>query len=129
MAFNPRDGEYDVNSPIMSALTLFEAAEANLAKLERLWAKAEALIPSGVAFGENTEYDDTRRAIEAIAGVLPKIEGWKPEISPLDLNAIAQSRFDAMELGELHVTIGVEEQISEPGRSIREYLLEFRCPA
>ena len=110
----------------MSALRLFEAAEANLEKLERLWAKAESLMPSGISFGENPEYDDTRRALDAGVVALPKIGGWKPDIALPDLNAIAQNRFDAMEVGELDAKIGVEDWISEPGRVIREYGFRLR---
>jgi len=110
-----------MNSPIMSALKVFEATEANFEKLERLWAKAESFVPSGVAFGENLEYDDTRRAIDAVLAALPKIQGWKPDIDLPDLNAIAQNRFDAMEVGELDAQVGVEDWIGEPGRLIRRY--------
>jgi hypothetical protein len=36
----------------------------------------------------------------AILAALPKIDGWKPDISPPDLNQIAQNRFEAMDLGD-----------------------------
>ncbi len=115
-----------MTSPIMSALSLFEAAEANLEKLERLWAKAESLMPSGISFGESPEYDDTRRALNAVVAALPKIDGWKPGIDLPNLNVIAQSRFDAMEVGELDAQVGVEDWVSEPGRLIREYRFKLR---
>ena len=41
------------DSPINSALRQFEATEANLAKLERLWSEMEKLTPEGLAFGND----------------------------------------------------------------------------
>jgi hypothetical protein len=52
---------------------------------------------------------------------LPKIDGWKPESIPMDLNAICQNRLDAKELGEISVEIAVEEGIEAPGRELAEY--------
>ena len=114
-----------MNSPLMAALETFEAAEANLVKLETLWHEIESRIPTGVAFGDDPEYEDRCRSITAVLAALPKIDGWKPAISPLDLNAIAQGRLDAMEIGELEAQIAVENWIAEPGRDIREYRFRF----
>lgn len=114
-----------MTSPIMLALKIFEAAEANLEKLERLWNKAESLMPAGISFGENADYDDARRSIDAVVAALPRIDAWKPSILLPALNEIAQNRFDAMEVGELDAKIAVEESISEPGRAIRDYRFRF----
>ena len=57
-----------------------------------------------------------------VVAALPKIDGWKPDISPPDLNDIAQNRFDAMELADPMAQIHVETWIAEPGRDIREYV-------
>jgi Restriction endonuclease len=114
-----------MNSPLMAALQQFDISEANLGKLERLWDEIRSLIPQGVVFGENAEYEDRCRSFAEVLGALPPIEGWKPVISLPDLNEIAQNRFDAMDLGEIEVTISVETAIAAPGSELREYRFRF----
>jgi Restriction endonuclease len=114
-----------MNSPLMAALQQFDISEANLGKLERLWDEIRSLIPQGVVFGENAEYEDRCRSFAEVLGALPPIEGWKPVISLPDLNEIAQNRFDAMDLGEIEVTISVETAIAAPGSDLREYRFRF----
>jgi hypothetical protein len=114
-----------MNSPLMAALQQFDLSEANLAKLERLWSEIESLIPEGVVFGDNPEYEDRCRSFAEVLGALPLIDGWKPLTSLPDLNAIAQNRFDAMDLGEIEATISVETAIAAPGYDIREYRFRF----
>jgi hypothetical protein len=92
-------------SPINSALRQFEAAEANLTKLERLWAEIEKLIPDGLQFGTDPVYEERGRSYRDVLAGLPKIDGWKPESIPMDLNAICQNRLDAKELGEISIEI------------------------
>ena len=46
-------------SPLNAALRQFEAAEANLIKVEKVQSELAAAIPQGVAFGENPEYEDS----------------------------------------------------------------------
>ena len=128
----PASGEFRLimekqlpESALQKALKKFEATEANLSKLERLWDKAESLIPSGICFGDDPEYEEVCRSIEAIVQHLPKIDGWKPNIAPLELDVIAENRFDAQELGEPGVIVAMERAISEPGRLIREYRFRF----
>ena len=108
-------------SPIMAALEKFEATEANLLKLERLWGELEGLTPSSIAFGISPEHEDRARAFSQILAALPAIDGWKPETEPMDLDAIAQNRLDALELGEPAVQASVETELGKPGREIREY--------
>jgi hypothetical protein len=109
------------NSPLDTALREFEAVEANLAKLERLWSQIEARIPASVVFGSDPDYDDLCRLFAEILEHLPAIDGWHPENRPMDLNEIAQSRLDAWDIGEIEVKVSLEEHISAPGRDLREY--------
>lgn len=109
------------DSPINSALRQFEATEANLAKLERLWSKISKLVPGGLQFGRDPVYEEHIRAYEDLLNALPKIDGWKPQSIPMDLNAISQGRIDADEIGELHIKVAFEEEITSPGREIAEY--------
>lgn len=112
-------------SPLNTALRIFEAAEANLVKLEKLWMEIESVIPSGVAFLEDSGYENNCRDFANVLACLPKIDGWKPEIHLMDLNEIGQNRLDAMEVGEIEFQISVENQIYEPAKLIREYRHKF----
>ncbi|CUX65505.1 restriction endonuclease (plasmid) [Agrobacterium tumefaciens] len=112
-------------SAIMAALEQFEATEANLIKLERLWDEMAALIPTGIAFGGNVEYEDRARSFDVLVASLPKIGGWKPTATPPDLDGLAQSRLDAMELDEPSAHVPVERWIEEPGRELQEYRFRF----
>lgn len=105
----------------MGALEQFEAAEANLAKLERLWTELHQLIPENICFGSNPEYEDRARAYADLLEALPAIDGWKPEREPPDLDDVAQSRFDAMEIDEITAHTAVDRWLEEPGRELREY--------
>lgn len=111
----------DSESPIMAALEKFEATEANLTKLEKLWTEIEALIPRGIMFGTNPAYEDRCRSFGLVLAVLPKIDGWKPTAEPDDLDSIAQNRADAYELGEPGAHSVVEASIDAPARELREY--------
>jgi hypothetical protein len=108
-------------SPLMVALEKFEATEANLVKLEQLSNELGALVPGGISFGSNPEYEDRSRAYALLLAALPKIDGWRPSAEPPELNDVAQNRFDAEELGELSAHVAVESWIEEPARELREY--------
>jgi hypothetical protein len=112
-------------SPLNTALRHFEAAEANLVKIEEVLAEIEAAIPQGIAFGESPEHEDLCRTFASLLAALPKIDQWKPEIVLMDLDEIAQNRFDAQELGELGCLVSLERQIGEPSRLLREYRYRF----
>jgi hypothetical protein len=90
-------------------------------KLERLWQEIEKLVPNRFQFGSDPDYEGKCRAFRDILSALPMIDGWKPECCFLSLNDIAQSRFDAQELGELEITIDVENSIEAPGRDLQAY--------
>ncbi len=112
-------------SSLNAALRHFEAAEANLVKAEQLLVEIEATIQNGVAFGDNRDYETNCRNFDALITALPRIDGWKPEIFLMDLDAIAQLRWDARDVGELGSMMSVERQIGEPSRLLREYRYRF----
>jgi hypothetical protein len=114
-----------MDSPLMHALKQFEATEANLGKAERLLAEAQGLIPSGIVFGGNSQYDEKCLAIDELARHLPAIDGWKPKLGMLDLDDIAHWRLDAAESGEPTAEIGLYRAIEEPGRELAEYRFRF----
>jgi Restriction endonuclease len=113
--------DHQEDSPINSALRQFEATEANLAKLERLWSEISKLTPSGLQFGSDPTYEECVRAFKDVLAALPSIDGWKPESVPMDLNSIGQNRLDAKEVGEISAEIAIEQEIEAPGREIAEY--------
>jgi hypothetical protein len=108
-------------SPIMAALEKFEAAEANLAKLEALAGELAGLRSGGINFGPSPEYEDRARSFGLLLEALPKIEGWKPTATPPDFGDIAQGRLDAMEVDEPSAHMAIENWINEPDRELREY--------
>jgi hypothetical protein len=115
MVNDPKD------SPINAALRQFEATEANLAKLERLWSEIQKLTPDGLQFGNSPVYEERVRVFEDVLAALPTIDGCKPQSVPMDLNSIGQSRLDAKECGEISAEVAVEDQIEAPGRELAEY--------
>ena len=112
-------------STLMAALEQFEATEANLVKLERLWDEIASMIPTGINFGANVEYEDRVRSFDLLLASLPMIGGWKPAATPPDLDGLAQSRLDAMEIDEPSAHVTVERWIEEPGRELHEYRFRF----
>src|SRR6266480_3550845 len=112
-------------SPLNAALRQFEAAEANLVKIEKVLTEIQAAIPRGIAFGDDPEYESNCRCFYVLMDALPKIDQWKPEITLMELDEIAQSRLDAQEVGEIECVISVERQIDEPSRQLREYRYRF----
>jgi len=111
------------------ALRQLERVEANIARLEKMWASMEQLIPQGVAFvgggPEGHAYDDLSRSFGEIVEALPAIGGWTITARPWDLDDIAQNRLDAMEVGEVEAQVSTERGISRPGDELREYRHRF----
>ena len=112
-------------SSLMEALREFEATEANLVKLERLRQEIENLVPKGILFGSNPDYDDRCRAFNDVLASLPMIDGWKPECSYPDLNDLAQARLDAEDIGEVSLWVETEASIEIPGKDLQEYRFRF----
>ncbi len=96
------------DSPINAALRQYEAAEANLLKLERIFAEIRKLTPNGICFGSDPRYEDRVRAYEDVLAALPKIDAWKPEHTPIDL-------------GEITSELAADEEVDAPGRELARY--------
>lgn len=111
----------ETESPLNAAIRQFEMAEANLAKLERLWSKIEAEIPAGIGFIESADAENYRRSYAHILKHLPAIDGAKPSTLPMNFSDIAKLRMDAAEVGEFECSVAVEEEIAIPGRELRDY--------
>lgn len=112
-------------SSLNAALRLFEAAEANLVRAEKVLSEIEGAIPTGIVFGDDPSYENNCRSFDALLDALPKIDGWKPEAALLGLDEIAQNRLEAEEVGEFEGKLWVERQITEPAKQLRAYRHKF----
>ena len=112
------------------ALKQFDLVEANLAKLEAVLNRMTALVPEGIAFmdgsPEDREYRELRRSYCALVDALPATDGWRITAVPSRLDAIAQMRFDASEIGEPEAFVMVERSINEPDHELDEYRSRFK---
>jgi hypothetical protein len=111
------------------ALAQFDLVEVNLSRIEKTWAEIEGLIPTGIVFGETgpegRRYRELVRAYSELAAALPPVSGYAISTIPMGLNEIAQSRLDAIDLGEVSIEVSVEEGIDAPSREIDEYRFRF----
>lgn len=110
-----------------TALGQFEATEANLRKLESLWAQIRSLLGDGVSFGPPPEYGDACRAFRHILPGLPSIDGYRVEDCLIDYNAVGQMRMDAAEVAMVEAEVSVSEDIERQGNVLEEY--RFRLTA
>ena len=109
-----------------AALRQFDATEANLGKLEKLWEQIYSLIPEGPAFGSPPEYGELCLAVRQILPALPAIDGFRVTDQLHEYDAIGQMRLDALEVGEIESKVAVENAIEEQGRQLREYRFKFQ---
>jgi len=112
-------------SNLDEALRQFEATEANLSKLEKLWILLSKNIPTGISFVSNAVYENSCRSYENLLAKLPLIDGWRPTSLPIELDNIAQSRFDAAETGDALSKIKIDCKIEKPVKELREYRFKF----
>jgi hypothetical protein len=113
------------DSPLTNALRQFEATEANLAKAERLLSEAKNMVPTGIVFGSNPDYDTRCRSLKEIERHLPAIDAWKPSLDIMDLDDIAQWRLDATDASMPEMEISLYREIEKPGRELAEYRFRF----
>ena len=114
---------------LTDAIRQFDAAEANLKRLEELWSEIESLIPHGLAMDtsspEAIRYASHCRIFQHIMKALPKVDGFALADDLMDLDAIFMNRMDAKECGEMSAEINVERLIHAQGDSLREYRFQF----
>ncbi len=125
----PRAGDPLERPDLNAALEAFEATEANLVRLENIRAEMLELIPSGIAFIENgpegRRYQELRWAYDEVVAALPEISGFRVNATPLGLDAMAQWRLDAAEIGESQAELELDEEIVKPDRQVAEYRHQF----
>jgi hypothetical protein len=94
------------------ALQQFESTEANLEKIRRLLQTA-------------SDDPDHARDVYEIWRALPKIDGWKPDITIYDFDDIQLMRFDAQDIGEPEAIFAVENEIASADNLLGEYTYRF----
>lgn len=114
---------------LTDAVRQFDAAQANLKRLEELWSEIKALIPDGMVIDTSSpdavRYADSCRTFRHILKAMPKIDGLALTDDLLDLDAIFMNRMDAKECGEISAEISVDRMIYAQGDSLQEYRFRF----
>ena len=109
------------------ALKQFEAAEANLAKLEQLWARIEKLMPSSPAFGAPPEYDELCFAFRQVLSGLPAIDGFQVKDCLRDYDEVGRMHLDAAEIGDFESLLYAQSELEVQGKELREYRFRFQA--
>ena len=101
------------------ALKEFEATEANLDKLDKLWKQMAELLPSATSgvSGPSDEdvYKDIERKFENIRKIMPKIDGFElaNKIQPCD--SILPTMLEYVDLGEPLADLAYHQTLREQG--------------
>lgn len=103
---------YPYMADMNDVLREFDSVEANLERLENLW--------------DRLAYEEDARAFRRILQVMPTIDGRRLEDSIMDLDEIAQARFDAEEVGEIECRVSVEQAVTQQGAHLRAYRARFQ---
>jgi len=110
-----------------AALRQFEATEANLERLDKLWEQICRLQPSGPAFSAPPEYDELCLAFRRVLPGVPAIDGFRIDDRLYGYDQAGQMHLDALETGEMEAQASVLNALDEQGRLLREY--RFRLQA
>ena len=108
----------------------FDAVEANIEKIARVWDRLSALVPQGyflVAPGDPAavEYRKLCYEFSDLLTGLPSIDGWTVTALPMDYDDIGRDRLDIAEIDEFAAKVSLEDRIDEPGKQIDEYRIRF----
>lgn len=105
------------------ALKVFEATEANLVKMERLWDQLKKLFPTGLNLGvtDPDEYVNLTRAFANIARAMPAIDGRTIQVVIMDPDAIVQNHMDYLDVGEASAMLAFHGELESQGRELGDY--------
>ncbi len=108
------------------ALEQFDAVEANILRLQKVWEELSQLIPEGLTFTDGSgqeyqRYDELLRAYRAIVKALPPIGSCTIETVPWELSVIGRARLGALEIAEFESKLAIKEGITAPQREIVAY--------
>src|SRR5688500_14529742 len=89
---------------LSTALAVYDRVALNLAKLDHVWQRVEALLPERPFLSAGSEdeiaYTELGESWAKIAESLPLIDGWRPQAEIIDYAAIGQARIDFMDIDE-----------------------------
>lgn len=108
---------------LADALDAFDRAAVNVSRAEKVWSDIEQSIPAGISVGadQSGAYRSLSIAWDDLVLSLPPINGWTVTSRPVDLDELAQWRFDAMEIGEVSAQVDADTAAAQPGRELAEY--------
>ncbi|MET9462137.1 restriction endonuclease [Streptomyces canus] len=100
-------------------LRVMDRSAANLSKLEGVWERAQAFIPTAPSQGTHPEYEDLKRAWADLLPGLPPIDGWTITDELPDIAEMGQSFIDYLEIGEPPTSVHAAGE--RPGNDLNEY--------
>jgi hypothetical protein len=110
-------------------LKQFEAAEANLVKLEQLWDEIQSYMMSANSnfFKDEdaAEYDNRARAFRRLAAAMPKVDGVALSFEIDDYKDVFMSHFEANEVGEFESMVSHLDHSKRQSRILDEYRFGF----
>jgi hypothetical protein len=112
-------------SNLEQAISTFDAVEANLVKLEKIWEQIRALMPSDIAFGAPPAYDELCFAFRNILPSMPAINNFRIEDKLFEYDEIGQMWLDVNEVGEADSRVYLMIALDEQGKKLGEYRLHF----
>ena len=110
-----------------AALQQFDATEANLGKLEKLWKQISELLPTAPAFGSPPEYQELCLAFRRVLPGLPAIGGMRIADHLPDYDDVGQMYLDALEVGDIEAQVAVGKFLDEQGNQLQEYRFRFQA--
>ncbi|PYI94585.1 MAG: restriction endonuclease [Verrucomicrobia bacterium] len=105
-------------------LKQFEAVEANLSKLERLWTQIKPLLPASereASVTDEGKYIELQRSFNHIARGMPRVDGFGLDCCLLDPDEILKNSIDCLELGEISVSVTFTREVFRQGEVLAEY--------
>jgi|SRR5688572_14788371 len=103
------------------ALAQFDAAEANLRKLEELWGRIRKLLPDGPAFGAPAGYDEACLAFRNILPHCPAIGGVRITDALHGFDELGQWHLDVLQIDEPEAHVTLMQAREEQGVALRQY--------
>lgn len=100
-------------------LITFDKVAVNLEKLERVWQRANPLLPSGPSMGSTPEYQTLMRQWADLLPGLPPIDGWTITDGLPDMDEVGRMFLDYGEIGELPT--GAWDISNKPSEDLAEY--------
>ena len=111
---------------INDVLKQFDAVQANLHKLERLWETIDQMLPSGNVVEQVADYDayrDAVRRFQFIATQMPKIDGFSLSWEFPDPDSVAGCAVSYLDIQD-ECPLGIAQYhdgLRQPGERLREY--------